>query len=577
MKLVLSVLLLLLPFLRGNILFAQKIDIRINEDKGVLRVNNPARIDFFIVNDTDADLKIFRNAMKEYGGSKKRTIISLDGTEILNEGNSSDDSNGGFGRIGFLTLAPGEEVLMNVTRFKPTTYGLLKITYKLTQDPATFDMRRAQGSADLARAITPFSIEGNLEIELTKREAVPLVRKNLTEAEVKKQKSYKNLDDVPYDPGSYYNLSYTIVDPDSLTTRLAVIGELKNLKFLTLHFNFPGNVEFPASFNDLNLLRFSVRSDRGRVSFPEGFLATSENIRSVKIKGAGVETDFLEKLPGLKTLILKQPLPESEGQWLGKLTNLEFLELSGAGTSLPAGIVNCKKIHTLVIKEGNLTSIDEVTQIDSLRSLRISKNKITALPENIGDLVRLRQLWIDKNLITEVPASISNLINLEWLQLKYNRLTSLPGGLEKLTKLRGLDCEGNRFKSIPATIYASVVPDLRFRQNEISVVSPGISKMPNLRSFDMSGNQLTELPEEFMLAKKMRNIYVNDNLLTMLPADIGKIYKLNIQARNNQITKLPESLLETKSLKLDVSGNPISRKDKVAKALKRKRYITFKM
>ncbi len=75
---------------------------------------------------------------------------------------------------------------------------------------------------------------------------------------------------------------------------------------------------------------------------------------------------------------------------------------------------------------------------------RVFENKLTELPDSIGNLTNLTELYCYENQLTELPDSISNLINLTELCCSSNQLTELPDSMGNLTNLAMLICSNNK-------------------------------------------------------------------------------------------------------------------------------------
>ena len=82
----------------------------------------------------------------------------------------------------------------------------------------------------------------------------------------------------------------------------------------------------------------------------------------------------------------------------------------------------------------------------------LEENKLTTIPESIGNLIYLEFLTFYSNLITTVPYSIGNLIHLEWLLLNDNLISSIPESIGLLQNLEVLWLDDNMLFSLPENI-----------------------------------------------------------------------------------------------------------------------------
>ncbi|XP_039287436.1 leucine-rich repeat-containing protein 59-like [Nilaparvata lugens] len=106
-----------------------------------------------------------------------------------------------------------------------------------------------------------------------------------------------------------------------------------------------------------------------------------------------------------------------------------------------------------VLKKNFAPSLTHLVKLD------LSKNQLTALPDNFGLLCNLKHLDLENNRITALPLSFGKLKHLRWLDLKNNPL------LPKLAELAG-PCNDSAQCSAAAK---SVVQMLALMQDQVEV------------------------------------------------------------------------------------------------------------
>ena len=73
----------------------------------------------------------------------------------------------------------------------------------------------------------------------------------------------------------------------------------------------------------------------------------------------------------------------------------------------------------------NGTIPDALTQIDSLKSLYLTRNQLTGPVPDFSDMMNLRFVYLDRNQLSGAVAPVSNLPNLEKYFIHRNKLTGV--------------------------------------------------------------------------------------------------------------------------------------------------------
>ncbi len=104
-----------------------------------------------------------------------------------------------------------------------------------------------------------------------------------------------------------------------------------------------------------------------------------------------------------------------------------------------------------------LTSLEEaLKQPETVYRLDLGARpdapRLTALPAEVGKLVRLQELKLAGQGLTALPRELGNLRALQHLDLSGNALTALPEELGRLTGLQELHLAGNQLREFPSFI-----------------------------------------------------------------------------------------------------------------------------
>lgn len=119
----------------------------------------------------------------------------------------------------------------------------------------------------------------------------------------------------------------------------------------------------------------------------------------------------------------------------------------------------------------------------TLKTLVLSSNRLSKLPDSVGDLIKLESLFLDNNQLVELPDSITTLQKLGILELSRNQLTKLPERIGTLTSLTSLDLNHNQLNTLPESF----------------------GDLGLLESLSLERNKLTRLPASFW---RLRNLAI---------------------------------------------------------------------
>ena len=181
---------------------------------------------------------------------------------------------------------------------------------------------------------------------------------------------------------------------------------------------------------------------------------------------------------------------------LKAITSLDVSGTSGSGIDLSLS-------GNWFSLQGNITELKpgDFDGLTNLTELRLSRNELSSLPENIFDqLTNLTELSLSSNQLSALPAGLfDNLINLKRLSLGSNKLTSLSDGVfDQLTNLTVLSLNSNELTSLPAGVFDQLtnLTKLYLNSNQLSALPDGlfdnVSKLTLLNLWDNPVSSLQE-------------------------------------------------------------------------------------
>lgn len=110
-------------------------------------------------------------------------------------------------------------------------------------------------------------------------------------------------------------------------------------------------------------------------------------------------------------------------------------------------------VYRLKLRKEKLVDLPEqIAQFKNLQSLDVSKNKLNHFPAIILRFEYLQKLDVSDNKIELIPAEIGKLIHLKEFSANQTEISTLPVEISQLKELKYLDVWGSNLASFPEEI-----------------------------------------------------------------------------------------------------------------------------
>ncbi|XP_041753482.1 E3 ubiquitin-protein ligase LRSAM1 [Coregonus clupeaformis] len=159
--------------------------------------------------------------------------------------------------------------------------------------------------------------------------------------------------------------------------------------------------------------------------------------------------------------------------------------------------------------------------------LDISACELTEVPTSAFSICKVLQKKVfilhGNQLKSMVPKGccINFLVTLKVLDLHENKLTSLPDDIGQLASLQVLNIENNQIKTLPDSIGdLRLLQTLNVKGNCLSQLPSSVGRMSSLRTLDLSENSVRELPRDLALARTLESLTLDAALMSYPPASV---------------------------------------------------------
>ncbi|CAL1267963.1 unnamed protein product [Larinioides sclopetarius] len=237
------------------------------------------------------------------------------------------------------------------------------------------------------------------------------------------------------------------------------------------------------------------------------------------------------------------------------LLNIKSLDLTkNKITQIPGILSNSisNDLHCLFLSHNKISNLSE-SPFPKLQILHLSHNDIRSYVTFVSHCCpQVQILALDHNIISIIEGeSFSQMQSLRILDLSYNRITSLPDNAFTGTKLERLNISQNFLTIVPMTAIGPVKNSLKFldiSSNRITNLLPGVFATPNkIKALNLSSNQITTLHElSFRGLNHLLELDLSHNELKSSFKEISLKYATHLRslnARNCSLMSLPTLVL----------------------------------
>ena len=122
--------------------------------------------------------------------------------------------------------------------------------------------------------------------------------------------------------------------------------------------------------------------------------------------------------------------------------------------TVPECLGQLSSLFMLSFKSNCLIDYPELALSPSVGWLILTDNKLTKIPNSIGQCLEMRKLMLANNRLTTLPTSLSNCRKLELLRISCNELTQLPDWIYEFPRLAWIASSNNAYSFKSDRIYS---------------------------------------------------------------------------------------------------------------------------
>ena len=250
------------------------------------------------------------------------------------------------------------------------------------------------------------------------------------------------------------------------------------------------------------------------------------------------------------------------------------------------GILGYRKVYRPNPDFFSYENLNDTTNYDGIKELSISKGRFRKLPAKVFKCKKLEALQLTNVSITRIQRRANRLTNLKTIILLNNtpakslKLTKnnkvetliirgekshyLPHSYRKFKSLISLDLSYNSIVKFPTEAnHNKKLKELKLTNNLITLNNDEIKPNPYLEKLDLTKNKLIKIPASIKNLSTLKTLKFNFNSITEIAPEISLLTTLeNLSLYNNQLCSIPSGVYQLKFLKeIDLYYNQIEKLD----------------
>lgn len=269
----------------------------------------------------------------------------------------------------------------------------------------------------------------------------------------------------------------------------------------------------------------------------------------------------------LRRLILSGNNLRSIPSSISDLFNLEYLDISRNPLRVKdAEDASCFPIEMRLLKILKFISISEcnlrhvpttIWMCSSLETLDLSRNKISLLVPDVGNLQNLQSINLSQCNLSTLPNEIGFCSDLKEIILMGNQIESLPDSLKDCDNLEVLKLSYRNFSSMLDSYMENLIFKGQIKSEHIPVV---VFELASMVSLDLKHTRINTIPDNNLKGLKELNLDYN-YISTLVENSMKSMINITVLTiSNNFLKEIPMEINSLLSLQvLDLSFNTISK------------------